>query len=529
MDATLPTFEVTPHIQDKPPARVVLVHGTFASSSDDCGEAWWQVGSPVYKELQKRLPPHVSLAEQGQVFRWSGENHERARGKAARELLRYLAPLEAAGQPYHLIGHSHGGSVIWQALLQSTMGGQPLSHLQSWSTVGTPFLRHRTRSPWNVVSMTYMLLAAMLLIPAGRVFWFLFRLPYSLIDGQLDNGLVIQRAGEAGPVISVLRAPVLQIMEGLGVAITETADGIKLGSFDPDSGQSIGNFLFLTGEGWVILTGIVMFGYLTLLLGSWFIRPVLASLRIRFEVAAERKTMRTWGQRWLAIWSPDDEALNGLRATLNLTVSFVAKLAPRERVFFSDSVSLLSRPCFWMLAPFYNRLFRPSLDSMIRGRVVRTAQGNNRPAAEVVDVAASPLLPPDGPVIPALPEPLCQRILNEADRNARNLGPDLRKLIAEPSFVSGLERFGKRLNGRELVHTSYFDHPEIIQLLAMNICWSANDLPAPAESPEICGTRQWFLDFKRLLADHDACRSPSADGQEASPLPTRTGRSSRAA
>ena len=92
--------------------RVILVHGTFASSADDCGDGWWQVDSDTYKSLQSRLPSDVSLASEGSVFRWSGLNTERARSKAAVKLLRYLEPLEKSGQRYHLIGHSHGGSVI---------------------------------------------------------------------------------------------------------------------------------------------------------------------------------------------------------------------------------------------------------------------------------------------------------------------------------------------------------------------------------------------------------------------------------
>ncbi len=127
--------------------QVVLVHGTYASSEHDHGEAWWQVGSQAYQELQKRLPAQAELVGRGQVFRWSGENSERARSKAAAQLLDHLKAYENEGRPYHLIGHSHGGSVIWAALKLATLRRRDLKQLRSWSTVGTPFLHQRSARP----------------------------------------------------------------------------------------------------------------------------------------------------------------------------------------------------------------------------------------------------------------------------------------------------------------------------------------------------------------------------------------------
>ena len=45
--------------------EVILVHGTFASSSEDAGSAWWQVGSAAYQALQAKLPQGVKLARRG--------------------------------------------------------------------------------------------------------------------------------------------------------------------------------------------------------------------------------------------------------------------------------------------------------------------------------------------------------------------------------------------------------------------------------------------------------------------------------
>ncbi|MFI4874327.1 MAG: hypothetical protein ACIALR_03285, partial [Blastopirellula sp. JB062] len=131
---------------------VILVHGTFAGHEHEEGEAFWQRNSPVWGELEHRLPEGVSLQNNGKLFHWSGENNERERLKGAKSLLEYLAQFERTGQGYHLIGHSHGGSIIWMALRQASVDGIPLDHLRTWSTVGTPFLRHRTVNPISLAN-----------------------------------------------------------------------------------------------------------------------------------------------------------------------------------------------------------------------------------------------------------------------------------------------------------------------------------------------------------------------------------------
>jgi pimeloyl-ACP methyl ester carboxylesterase len=477
--------------------RVILVHGTFASSSEDQGEAWWQVGSDAYNQLQTRLPPQVSMVSEGNVFRWSGDNTDRARSKAAQQLLAYLKPLEQSGQKYHLIGHSHGGSVIWSALRHATRGKTSLKHLRSWSTVGTPFLQHRSRSPWNVINILYMLMAASLLFPAAKCFRALAALPYDIAVGNIDDGIVIRPDDQVGVVTATLRTPILKGLELLGVALVPTEAGTRLGSFDPGSGQSVGHFLFGTLEGWLVLGAIILFGYLTLLLASFFLSPVSEGLRIGWERRMEQRAFELYGARWMGLWTPDDEAINGLRATMELSVSFVGSLVVRERVYLSDLISLPSRPLYQLFAPLFNRVVRPAMDAKIREVVVKAAQGNDRPAAQVVAVSPHPILPPPAPSAPPIPIRLQESIRERANHHANDLGPKLRELLAQPSLTSGLESFSKTLSGRELVHTSYFDHPQVIELLGLNISWSRGT-GQPRRASTAAELAGWFNEFKRL-------------------------------
>ena len=186
--------------------------------------------------------------------------------------------------------------------------------------------------------------------------------------------------------------------------------------------------------------------------------------------------MNRYAPRWLGIWSRDDEAINGLRATLSLSVSFVSTLAPRERVLLSDNLSLLSRPYYWVLGPVFNRLVRPVLDHLVRVCVVKTAQGNNRPATEVIEVSSTPIALEPLATWPPLPPWLDTKIEDTADSYARDIAPKLRRLLAAPSFSSVLTALEDSISGRELIHTSYFDHPEVLDLLTMHMGRARGDV-----------------------------------------------------
>ena len=210
--------------------------------------------------------------------------------------------------------------------------------------------------------------------------------------------------------------------------------------------------------------------------------------------------MNTYQERWLGLWSTDDEAINGLKATLKLSVSFVHRMAVRESVFFSDRLLLISRPYHWVLVPVYNRLLRPLLDGVIRTHVVKTALGNNRPAAEVIAVSPVPGPAKELKEFPALPDWLNQQITDAADHHARDIAPQLRCLLAEPSFANGLETFSNTITGHELVHTSYFDHAEILDLLATHIAWSRGGrIELPATGLTEPSLEAWFGCFKAQL------------------------------
>lgn len=131
---------------------LVLVHGTLTGDPAIPPKPlyWWEKDSEFRLEMTKVLGLAIPGRTFGfKVFRWpvdarlsAGPNSEFARRQAGVALFERIRDWQARGHDIHLIGHSHGGSVILHALSQSLRHGQtPLPGIKSWTTAGTPFLR----------------------------------------------------------------------------------------------------------------------------------------------------------------------------------------------------------------------------------------------------------------------------------------------------------------------------------------------------------------------------------------------------
>ena len=76
----------------------------------------------------------------------------------------------------------------------------------------------------------------------------------------------------------------------------------------------------------------------------------------------------------------------------------------------------------------------------------------------------------------------------------------LRKLLGQASLAQGVEGFCKELSGKELVHTSYFDHSAVMELISCNITWSMGEEMVKWKTwrmdPELA---RWFGEAKRHL------------------------------
>jgi len=156
-------------------ATVIAVHGTFAHAASTHEQAvetagtvqWWQAGSAFEQDLKALLDsPNGPVEVKG--FAWSGDNSELGRRAAGYDLFHELRALEARREPYCVVGHSHGGSVVAAALLESAARNEPLANMKRWITVGTPFVQLRKEN-WlftrlNLVSRAIFVASMMLLV-----------------------------------------------------------------------------------------------------------------------------------------------------------------------------------------------------------------------------------------------------------------------------------------------------------------------------------------------------------------------------
>jgi hypothetical protein len=127
---------------------VIVVHGTFAKSGAEVDPCWWERGGKFCRQLDCMLEEYGSVARcwahDGECFSWSGENSWTARAKAASELRAYIYRLIKQGWTCHVVAHSHGGTVLLEAL-RDMWGERGVGWL---CTLGTPYLTLNARPLW---------------------------------------------------------------------------------------------------------------------------------------------------------------------------------------------------------------------------------------------------------------------------------------------------------------------------------------------------------------------------------------------
>jgi len=117
---------------------IITVHGTFAGGPDH-GDKWWQKDSPFERHLRELIETDDGQLN-WQPAGWDGLNSETSRRGAGLKLYEVMQEHESRAEPYCVIGHSHGGSVISAALSEAAEKGNSLPHLRTWLTIATPFI-----------------------------------------------------------------------------------------------------------------------------------------------------------------------------------------------------------------------------------------------------------------------------------------------------------------------------------------------------------------------------------------------------
>jgi hypothetical protein len=240
---------------------VVTVHGTGSAGTTETARKWWENGSSFCRETSRLLGSGYIFDE---PFQWSGLNWETARQTSGNQLFARLLELEKQGRPYHIISHSHGGSVTWAALIRSAEQKMQLQLLRSWTTIGTPFLTFvPTPTNWPLILVT-------LVIAVGiAATLFLFAPAVDELAYIYHNATVAQLGIALGPLLISV------------IVLVATTSAI------------IGN---LRGQ-----------------------------IRYQYLIAARRTAAEWYGAQWLGIWHSQDEPISGLAATLDKAISITAR------------------------------------------------------------------------------------------------------------------------------------------------------------------------------------------------------------
>jgi hypothetical protein len=153
-------------------ATVITVHGTGVDGPEE-GEAWWQKDSPFENHIRE-LVESTDGELNFRTLSWNGNNSEKSRRNAARKLYKTVRQLEAKNEKYCLIGHSHGGSVIANALLLAASKSNRLPNLVKCITIATPFIQSK-KSFW-LFSRSGLIGKSLLV--SGTSFGFIMRVYY---------------------------------------------------------------------------------------------------------------------------------------------------------------------------------------------------------------------------------------------------------------------------------------------------------------------------------------------------------------
>ena len=121
-------------VNKRPRETIVLVHGTFANPERHPGSTLWYMRESWFcrqvdalissSDSSARCWRHLSSG--GRVFTWEGDNTWHARARASERLRAHLLDLYNSNYVVHVVGHSHGGNIIRDAVTDAQ------GELQHW-------------------------------------------------------------------------------------------------------------------------------------------------------------------------------------------------------------------------------------------------------------------------------------------------------------------------------------------------------------------------------------------------------------
>ncbi|MEM7544723.1 MAG: hypothetical protein AAF367_04235 [Pseudomonadota bacterium] len=476
-----------------PPAAsqpvLITVHGTGAGDETAEGERWWQLGSGFQAALGERLdldPDRVAILP----FQWAqGLNSETMRRLAARDLLDLLYELEESGQDYYLIGHSHGGSVIYNALLMSLRKDRRLQHMRQWCTVGTPFLDYRpNRRLWQRLAGVNLMIYAIAIFAILTGLSFLVR---DWIDPLTsERGDLVRTYAQLIGIFGLLLLLILYRRGRSSVIRIEGTLKIHGGFSKPEKRRVEAEY----GKYWLglwhqedeAISALANIRHVSMpIVMPEFLSHIFANLRLVLVVLLGLFLAfdTLWGGAWLEdltiLWVPEEEttAIEDRIEDNDLITHFMFSLLLFGILFLFFKIlfgvmrwmaRLLRVPVAASLAGYG---IAAIINRVIWANIRQSTWGDDLVQEDVYGIAAHP---PhfEGSFAP-LPDVISRPLSTHSETNAivtlRKVRQALGTVEVDDAPDSIRHQLSESLNWQELIHTSYFEIPELVDLVAISL------------------------------------------------------------
>lgn len=457
--------------------KLVTVHGTGAGAETATGDRWWQLGGKFLTELTARIdldPSRVEVVP----FQWEdGPNSEAKRRQAGDRLYAQLKSYDDAGEEYYVVGHSHGGSVAYNALLKSVDKASPLTGLKCWCTIGTPFLDYRAKNfmiqRMKSVGLSLYSTGIISLVIGAIIFFKYFREAEST-GGPRD---ALELFGAALMLYGVLCVGGLYLIERYRRSwysrrqkkkVFNQYSKIWIGFWhvEDEAISALTNIKHVSGQ--VIPTNFLFFIVSIFQLGL----VIVAGSFISYDVVFG-------GKKWLTSY------VNLIKEDAEIryaSVSYVPQTSDfSEIIFLAYSVSLLilvflalvwlATRFLYVIAYLVGYPLSKWINGLIWASVRQRAWGDDLLKEDVKAIGSHPPEFPEqfGPLPDAVSEPL----RGHSEKHAILTLHKVRMILgmaqdAKPSADIKSE-LSESLKWQELIHTSYFDVPEFVDLLALRL------------------------------------------------------------
>lgn len=161
--------------QNSDKVAIVTVHGTGDTAEGVSGQKWFQDDSPFAQQLTSHLRTNGVEADVIPHL-WSGANSAWDRERSANKLAARIRKLYNRYDTIHVVGHSHGGNVANDAAVLLKWGlraNAKREKFDSLTTIGTPFFNVRTGRVQFLAGILFQVLAigSAIAFPLTALIW----------------------------------------------------------------------------------------------------------------------------------------------------------------------------------------------------------------------------------------------------------------------------------------------------------------------------------------------------------------------